>query len=221
MKKFIVLCISLLSLITFSACSNKAGLETYVSELRSKAYLGQSQDFNLKGGYGFIETPYVNDGKVGDLAQVLTLKLLDKETSQASYTANLNFDGQKYSSNFKLNPVTHSLIATFEIENFNLDEFDVEICCGDISQSVNMKSIIPKGTLTYIDALSSLQKTQPELIKAFSDSENNFCAEIHMRIIVKNEKAYWYVGLAGGKDLLKALLIDGANGEVLAIREII
>ena len=41
-----------------------------------------------------------------------------------------------------------------------------------------------------------------------------------MRVIVKDQLPYWYVGFASGNEQLKALLVDGINGEVLAIREI-
>ena len=41
-----------------------------------------------------------------------------------------------------------------------------------------------------------------------------------MRIFVKNDSPYWYVGIASGNGKLKALLIDGASGELLAAREI-
>ena len=41
-----------------------------------------------------------------------------------------------------------------------------------------------------------------------------------VKVIVKDDKPYWYVGIASGGGNLKALLIDGFSGEVLAIREI-
>ena len=52
------------------------------------------------------------------------------------------------------------------------------------------------------------------------DQDGNFNAELYMRVIVKDQLPYWYVGFASGNEQLKALLVDGINGEVLAIREI-
>ncbi len=221
MKKFISFILVLLSMLTLSACKSKTSLSNYVSELRSDVFIGQSETFTVKAGYGFSETPYSNDGKVANKVYLLTLKLLNKETSQNNYTVSVDFNGQKYSSTFKLNPVSHSLIATLEIENFNLKEFTANITCGDKTEEVRLKSQLPDNTISYEKALKCLQESQPQLIKAFSDSVGNFNAELYARIIVKKEKAYWYIGIAAGNDLLKALLIDGATGEVLAIREII
>ncbi len=219
MKKIFAFILIIFSLFSFSACKRQDGLEIYVSELRSNVYSGQSDDLTLKASYGYKENPYQNDGKVGTLHPLLIIKLIGKETTQSTYTVSFEFNNQNYTADFKLSPVSHSLIATFEIENFNLDEFNVNLSCGDNLHTVKMQTTIPKGTITYIKALECLEKSQPQLIKAFSN-DDGFDAEIYARIIVKNDKAYWYIGLARGNDLLKALLIDGKSGEVLAIREI-
>ncbi len=221
MKKFIAIILTLLFTLNLFACKTNEGLAPYVSELRSNVFTGESGDLTVKGAYGFKETPYQNDGKVGTKVYLLTLKILGKETSQTSYTATLDFNDFKYTAEFKLSPVSHSLIATIEVENFNLNEFILNIAYGDKTEAITMRSEIPNGTLSYSDALNQLEKSQPELIKAFSDSEGTFCAEIYARIIVKNSKAYWYIGFARGNDLLKALLINGKTGEVLTVREIL
>ncbi len=221
MKKLLAIILLFTLTLCLSACAKQEGLSKYVSDLRSNLYQGQSQSFTVKGGYGFKETPYQNDGKVGEKIYALTLKLVGEETNQASFTASIDYNGQTRAQTFKLSPVSHSLITTIEIEGFNLDEFDITISCGDKSETVTMRSIVPLDTISYEKALTCLQQSNPELIKAFSNADGELNAEIHARIIVKNDKAYWYIGFAGGNDLLKALLVDGATGEVLAIREII
>ena len=69
-------------------------------------------------------------------------------------------------------------------------------------------------------ALDFLYSDQQNLIKAFCDEKGAFNAEIYARIIVKNDKPFWYIGIASGNNNLKALLIDGFSGKTLAIREI-
>ena len=66
-----------------------------------------------------------------------------------------------------------------------------------------------------------LSSEQGALIETYKNENGEFSGEISERIIVKNEKPYWYVGLLNGKGGTKALLIDGLNGEILAVREII
>ena len=103
--------------------------------------------------------------------------------------------------------------------SFTEKEFLITISSAGENYSITMKSILPENTISYQTALNCLQKNQPELIKAFSDSEGNFNSEIRLRVIVKNQKSYWFVGFAR-EDKVKALLVDGATGNVLAVREI-
>jgi hypothetical protein len=101
-----------------------------------------------------------------------------------------------------------------------LDNFDAKISFGSSEEKISMTSIVPKNALPPELALEKLEKEQEALIKSFKDSEGNFNAEIYMRILVKDNKPYYYVGFASGKDKLKALLVDGITGKTLAIREI-
>ena len=96
----------------------------------------------------------------------------------------------------------------------------MQISSGTDTENVQLKSTVPKNAISYSTALKYLQKNQRELIKTYCDSDGNFKGEICARIVVKDQKPYWYVGLTDKDGNLKALLIDGFNGEVLAIREI-
>ena len=83
-----------------------------------------------------------------------------------------------------------------------------------------MKSVVPTNTISYEKALDNLYNNQSHLINAYTDKDGNFNAEIYMRVVVKNDKSFWYIGIANGNNNLKALLIDAVTGEVKAIREI-
>lgn len=225
MKKFICFFVSTLiilgCLFCFTSCSKTTQLENNLCELRSDIFTGKLDDISINACYGFRETPFGVDNKINQRVYALQFKLLNLETTDTTYSIKLNFLEKEYSAQFKLHPVTHSLTAFIEIENFNSKEFSVLLCCGDDQREITLSSIVPKNTLSYTQALESLQSNCPDLIKSFKDENGTFLAEVFMRIIVKNDKAYWYVGLAKNKDYLKALLIDGATGEVLAIREVL
>ena len=221
MKKSIFVLISLLTFLCFfSACAAPFSLVPFVSELRSDIFIGSSENFNVKASYGFKETPFSNDAKVGIKIDQMTFRLLDSETDVSEHLLCLTFNGASYKSAFKFDPVSHTMLATINVDGFNLKEFDVEIRTASTVEKVKMKSIVPEGTIDYKTALDFLAKNQPELINNYRTDGNNFSGEIYVRIVVKNDKSYWYVGLASGNDNLKALLIDGKSGEVLAIREI-
>ena len=221
MKKFITLFLAILCAVTlFCGCKGGNPLEKHVSELRSDVFYGQSENYTVKAGYGFKETPYNNDGTARSRQNLLTFRLLNKETDDVSYSLTTTINETQYKTVFKLNPVSHALTATIEIDGFNLKEFSVTINSGANTETITLLSQLPENTINYLTALNHLEKEQSELIKSYCDVDGNFNAEIYARILVKDGKPYWYIGIASGNENLKALLIDGVSGEILAIREI-
>ena len=201
-------------------CTTRNSLFNSVSELKRNIYSGNSNNFSLSASYGFRETPYINDGKVGKLDNTLIFTLKNKQAAQTTYSVLVEFNGKTHSAVFKNNPVNSNLKAVIILDNFDLDNFDAKISFGSSEEKISMTSIVPKNALSPELALEKLEKEQEALIKSFKDSEGNFNAEIYMRILVKDNKPYYYVGFASGKDKLKALLVDGITGKTLAIREI-
>ena len=221
MKKLLLFLLPILCLpFLFTGCKSENALIPHVSELRRDLFQGESEHFSIKAGYGFKEQPFVNDGKVGSTLSLLTFRLLDKETDSVSYSIAFVFNQAEYHGVFKLNPITHSITCAIEIDNFNLKEFTVKISFGTESEEVLIKSIVPENTISYLTALDVLEKEQRSLISHYTNSNGEFLAEIYLRVLVKDGAPYWYVGFASGLDKLKALLIDGISGEILAIREI-
>lgn len=216
---FVCALLSLFSLFLF-ACKPVNPLYDRVSELRCNIFEGDCDDFSLTAHYGFKETPFTNDGVPCERINLLTFKLVGKEISSATYTLAFENGGQKYSCDFKLNPVTHALNASVEIDEFNLSSFTVNIVCGADKKSVNMTSILPQNTIDYKTALDHLYNDQKDLISAYTDQNGAFGAEIYTRVIVRDNKPYWYIGIASGNGNLKALLVDGFSGKLLAIREV-
>ena len=208
-------------ILTFCGCKEQNSLDKYVSELRSDYFISQNSQFNLKGGYGFIEAHRENDGEVDKKIHLLSLRLLGVEDQNVTYHASLDYQDKEYKATFKLNPVTHAMTAVMEIENFTLKEFTVKITSASDSHEITMRSALPDRTIDYHTALKILNEKQSELIKSYFDQNGNFLAEICARVIVKDQKPYWYIGLSDKSGNLKALLIDGLSGEVLAVREVL
>ncbi len=212
--------LSSLPLLIFSGCAQVNPLYDCVSELRLNLYQGSCENFTLKCGYGFKETPYRNDGEVSKKVYQLTFRLMDKEIDDVTYTVKLVFNGETYSSAFGLDPISDTVTAKLEIENFNLNDFTVILSYGGTDKEIVMTSLVPQGTITYQTALDKLYQKENSLINAYTDQNGNFTAEIYARIIVKDQKPYWYIGFANGNGKLKAMLMDGFSGELLAVREV-
>lgn len=222
MKKTIAISLFLIAFISicFSACSKPPSLDVYLSELRSDVFEGQSQSYFLKAGFGFKETPFVNDGLVGETVSQMTFKLEGDLVDGAKYSLSFNNGEELVKTDFTVNPVTHSMTACVETPCFTLKEFCVDVISSGKTEKVSLKSTLPDNTLSSSDALKALYEKQTQLINSFFDENKNLKAELYMRVLVKDEKPFWYVGIASGNEQLKALLVDGISGEVLAIREI-
>ena len=220
MKKICFLILfPLIFLFLFSGCKNTFSLTPYVSELKSQSYIASAEGFKLKAYYGFKEEPYVNDGKVGQTVSRLTVKLIEFTGDNVTYSLELFANGKDYKQDFKYNPVLDVLYLSFEIENFLEKSFTAVLSFADVKINLSFESELPENTKTYEEVTKILLKEQPTLINSLI-SDGIFNAELHLRIIVKNSHPYWYVGIASESDRLKAFLVDGISGEILAIREI-
>ena len=211
----LLLCISLM---LFSGCKSSPTLDGYVSELRSNCYQSVESDFLISAGYGYVEKLPNLDGKTTQRIYALVFRIKGISNENVTYHIALTFNGKEYKTTFRLNPVTHTLSAIIPVENFNQNEFDVTLSYSSTSKIVKMKSTLPKGTISYSKALLYLQKHQSALVNSYYVN-GEFNAEICLRVLVKDNHPYWYVGLSNSQST-KALLIDGLSGEVLAIRDI-
>ena len=72
-----IVCFALL----FCGCKSTNPLYSKVSELRCDVYSGSSENFSLSACYGFIETPKLNDAKIGERVYLLQFKLNVRENN--------------------------------------------------------------------------------------------------------------------------------------------
>ena len=202
----------------FSGCSSKTTLDEYVSELRSNYYESVDSDLSITAGYGYTEKTPNLDGNITQKTYALIFRLKDNPNENITYNISLNFNGKEYKETFKLNAVSHTLSAILPVEGFNLSEFEVVLSYSSTNKVIKMKSTLPDGTISHSKALEYLQKHQSQLVNSYY-AGGKFCAEISLRVLVKDNHPYWYIGMSNDKGT-KALLIDGFSGEVLAVRDI-
>lgn len=217
MRKFIVLILGFT--VIFSGCGKTNPYLNYVSELRQEIYQGFAEETEITAVYGFCESPYLNDGKTGKIIHgfIFKLKILPDETKRV---LKLTKGDTEYSAAFTLDSLTGEYKATMEINENLGKEFTAALILGDKTVPVIFKSIVPDNCISYGDALKVLENKQGALLNSYVKDET-FSAEIYMRVFVKDGAPYWYIGIAAGNDRLKALLIDGISGELLAVRDVI
>lgn len=224
-KFYKIIFVFLLATLTFccvflTSCAKKDGLTKSVSELRDNVYAGSSDSFTLSAVSGYKEKPYLRDGKVGLICPYVTFKIDSETINNATYTLTLNYQEKEYVEEFKLNPISSKLMVTLNIENFIPTTFDVMVNVGSVREVITMNSLISPNTLSYQSALQSLEKLQENYLHTLTDTDGNYQFELSVKLMFKNEKPYWYIAIITGEEKVKALLIDGTSGELLAIREV-
>jgi hypothetical protein len=202
------------------ACNDKLDLTTSISHLKCNVYESQNTKHKILANYGFKEKQNSKDGKVGDKIYLLSFKFLDHALDNTTYSISLTFNNVEHKCTFKLNPISHTLDASVQVDNFNLNEFEITLRYGSNNDKIVMKSILPENTIPYTQALEHLINQQADLLNLYIDQNGNFNGEIIMRVLVKDNHPYWYVGLCDTEGKLKALLIDGFDGKILAVRDI-
>lgn len=219
MRKFTVCILTACFALALCGCEKENPYLGYVSDLKTDVYVGNTDGVTVTAFYGFRENPFENDGKVGEKIYGYTFKL---DIVPDDVRREIEFDNGKdlCRAAFTVDEITGEYKAFAETRNYFSKEFPVKLVCGSEKTDLLLVSELPDNCLTYEKALDVLSESQKPLLDAYKEN-GIFNAEIYMRIFIKNQKPYWYFGIASGNKRLKALLIDGVTGELLALREII
>lgn len=217
-KIFSVLIITILlsSCFFFSSCKKEEDFTPYICELKLDVYASNTDEVNLKAHYGFNDNENANSTTH---VYGLYFYLTGVEEDNITRTVTLRHGDKTLVETFHLNPVTDRITAFMEIKNFNEKSFSVTLNEGSTKHEITLSSTLPEKTLTYKNALSALKKEQGALLDSYKNADGEFNAKLIMRVLVKDNKPYWYVGIKKD-DGLKAFLLDGITGKTLAVREV-
>lgn len=219
MKKLLI-CAFLCCCLLFSGCKTEDPYLAYVSEARRDIFAGRSDNYDISAFLTEKEYPYLNDGIVGEKGVFLEFRVNTPLIDGIKRSIVFSVGDDSLSADLTVNEVTGVYGATAEVKGFAEKSFSVSVICGEKSETVILTSKVPENALSFKDALKKLSEDNPELLALYKTPEGVFDGEIRLKILLKNEKPYWYAGLCDKKGKLKALLLDGITGETLAVREI-
>ena len=218
MRKFIVISMILSCILFTAGCKQNDIYTNKISELRQDTYTGSAEDLTLTANYGFKESPFIADGKVSDIVYGYTFKL-HIIPDEIKRSIEFSDENKNYSAVFELDDLTGEYKAFIEIQKHFGKRFTASLVCGTEVKNVVLTSIVPENCIEYKKALAILTEKQKPLFDAYT-VDGEFNAEIYMRIFVKDLKPYWYIAISSGENKLKAMLIDGFTGELLAVKDI-
>lgn len=221
MKKFIFIIqltiFAFLGALAFTGCEKSADLSPYISQNRLQIYGGKSESAELTVYAERREKPFIGDGFVGDIENVLIIKLDGVGCDITSADVTVVYDNEEKVFAYDKG-VRNSNVLTVE----KLPEsptVTAKITRGDSSETIELYSKKLSTDCTYGDAIDAVQNYDGETVERLFYG-NRAIAEINVRLISDDGKNYYFVGFIeeGGKT--NAYLIDAETKTVIATRTV-
>ena len=188
----------------FSVCACRGdGYESRITDLRTDVYLAEGETFTLTAYTGRREIPFSADGAVGNVQNVILIKLQTSDNSARQVI--LDLDGKEYVADFTTHPTSHHLSAVISFPKTQAETLNAKVVFGENAVDVTLSKKTPKDAISYQKALSIA-------VKSFSDVESG---EFHVRLLCENQNFYWFCAVAreGGSE---AVLLSATDGTMIA-----
>lgn len=209
-----LLCLSLLA----AGCATSVDLTDYVSEYRSRIYIGTQDETTVFADYTVREVPYLADGNVGKTGTLFEIAVTVPDNTR-TYTATYTVGGTEYRAELSFDSVR--MVHTCSQSLPEPQESEIAFRITDDEDGVweiTAQSVAGEGMLDLPALLSAVSADQQERFAALTDG-NTFAGEIYVRLLHEDEGNYYYVGLTDRSGQTFSILADAATGEVLATKE--
>ncbi len=215
MKKYFCLVVTLIMLIAVASCKAEVDLSYYVSELRENVYVCETEGLKVTVYSEKRESPYIADGYVGTLKDVLIVKIDSESVKIDDAEISLNYDKTSVKGSFTYSSINGKYVCQIEVQSLpKSDKISGEIKCGENSFNLELSSGVLTDTISAKQALESVKKHDSKTLEKLFEN-GKVQTEIHVRIMADGERNYYYVGFVCS-DGTYAYLVDGKTGEVLA-----
>ena len=208
MKKLMLSVCAALALPFLLAGCGRPGYENRLTELRSTVFSGSTETAEITAYSGFREQPFVADGKVGEVRDVLRIRL--RTAAAGNFSVEIASEGKTYTGAFALNPVSHNLTVTVEMPRVTAKTLDVVLICGEIREPVTLENVTPEGICDYRKALAAAAAGMKDDIAEDS-------GEFYLRLMRENDRFYWFCAYVKS-DRTTAVLLSAEDAKVIAKR---
>lgn len=213
MKKFLLLALSvLIAPLTLSGCKKSVNYFDYVSDNRKGVYLYSDDLYEIKIYVSNRETPYLKDGVKG-IMTTLTEVFYTPKNSPTEVVLQLGEHGGE----MNYMAVERCFYLSFSGEIDNKESVLIKLSVDGKEFETEVKNVLEKGTIApevAVKCVSEYDKTTFERLT----SSNRFSGEISVRLLYDGG-CYYYVGVCDRDKNVKAYLVSGADGRIIAERE--
>ncbi len=214
--KSIILILVFATVLTLTACQKTTDLTPYLSQLRNKIFVGENDKFVASVFSEIRETPFIADGKRGELENVVIIKLKPKFSLSANATVSFSID-KEYSANLAFRPESDNFIATVLVNDLPQSNLTLTISHRDGVENVDVSQQIVSTKHTFEDALNLVSSNKKELIDNYLETLTSF--EVQVRLIINEEKTFYFIGICDSEKT-NCFLINAENLEIVAEKTI-
>ncbi|MDD6995225.1 MAG: hypothetical protein SPH68_06705 [Candidatus Borkfalkiaceae bacterium] len=214
-------------LTAFCGCAkNTSDLFSRVSELRDNVLIAESDadgehDYHLCVYSYLREQPLISDGATGKAERVAEFYFTAKDGSD-TYVLRYVLPGTEKEGGGELSyddvKRQYYLICSEDLSD--VASLDATVTNEKTKKEISFHATGAKNdkTLSPREILSVFESAENEKISSLT-TNGVFRGEIRMRLIISEEKPYYYVGIIDEKGSTFSYLLNGETGKILARRE--
>ena len=216
MKRLLILAAAIISAVAAACsagCSRQVNYGGYVSEKRSDTFVYQDDDVTIKLHCTAKEQPYNTDGICGDVTDLIEIFVtLPKNPQELT----VNCGGLGGEMNYQATQNGYSL--WFTAPPFDKKSVEVTLIADGESKSYTALTVRYDGVMSCEQALSCVIEHDKTYFDALT-SNGLFDGEIFIRLLY-DDGCYYYVGVCDKQKKIKAYLVDGERGKIIATKEL-
>lgn len=224
MKKKILILLLAICCIGLTACGGKNfDLSNYLIEERQNLYTAQDDLYTTTFSSGMREENYAFDGIKNNMVEfgIVSISRLDSAPmSNDTYTYTVKINDQTYTGELTKSETDNSYSA--DIQAIAPADATVSVQIIFTGYSFNKEMVNCSSTFT-VDKSSALKIANNNLKQNASEllSDKNTKIEAVMKIVkdsanTETNNYYWYVGIVSTNGDVLGVLIDSANGNIIA-----
>lgn len=210
----LLLCIFTFTIVVgfFGGCDKKIDYCDYVSENRTGIYLYADDNLSVKIYTGERESPYSADGIKGKLESFTEIFVYFEVNPEEVFITTQNMSGE-----MNYNSVKNCFYLSEGTQLPRGESVEIELICDKKTATYNATNVVTSDVMSFDVALNCVMEYDSQ---AFEKLVKNglFDGEIYIRILY-DEGCYYYVGVCDKSGKIKAYLVDGVHGKIIAERE--
>ncbi len=218
MKKIICLICTIFMFLAVLSCKAEVDLTAYISELRENIFVAETEGVKVTVYAERREVPFIADSYVGELKNVLIVKLENQNEMTDDASIEISYDKITKNGDFKYHPIGGKYITTIEVDKLPKNaQINAKLKCNGKEQDLLLVSTVSANSISFKEALNAVRKHDKKTTQKIFES-GKVEAEIHVRIMADGERNYYYVGFVDKSGNTTAYLVDGKSGEILATK---